>query len=45
MNFGTPKSRQSRSVPIPRFLRDHLAVQLAGKAPDDPVFTSPEGRC
>ena len=43
MNFGTPKSHESRFVSIPRFLRDDLAVQVAGKAPDDLVFTSPGG--
>jgi integrase len=30
-------------VPIPRFLADELAVQLAGKAPGDLLFTAPEG--
>ena len=43
MVFGTPKSHQSRSAPVPRFLRDDLAVQLAGKGPDDLVFTAPRG--
>jgi integrase len=43
MNFGTPKSHESRFVSIPRFLRDDLAVQVAGEAPDDLVFTSPGG--
>ncbi len=41
--FGTPKSHQVRSVPVPRFLRDDLMVQLAGKGPDDFVFPSPAG--
>ncbi|MDP9394864.1 MAG: tyrosine-type recombinase/integrase [Actinomycetota bacterium] len=41
--FGPPKTHQSRSVPVPRFLRDSLAEQLAGKAPDDLVFTAPRG--
>jgi len=41
--FGTPKSHQRRSVPVPRSLIDDLAVQVAGKAPGDLVFTSPEG--
>jgi integrase len=30
-------------VPIPRGIADDLAVLLAGKAPDDLVFTAPEG--
>lgn len=42
--WGSPKNHQARSVPIPRFLVDELAVHLAGKAPDDLVFTSPRGR-
>jgi len=40
---GTTKNHQRRSVPIPRFLADELAIQLAGKAPGDLVFTAPEG--
>jgi integrase len=40
---GTTKTHQRRSVPIPRFLADELAAQLAGKAPGDLVFTAPEG--
>jgi integrase len=41
--FSTPKSRQVRSVPIPRFLVDELARHVAGRAPDDFVFTAPRG--
>ena len=40
---GTTKNHQRRSVPIPRFLADDLAQHLAGKKPDDLVFTSPAG--
>jgi integrase len=40
---GEPKSYQRRSVPVPRFLRDEIAVHIAGKAPGDLVFTSPRG--
>jgi integrase len=39
---GTTKTHQRRSVPIPRFLVDELALELAAKAPGDLVFT-PEG--
>ena len=39
--FGTPKTHAQRSVPVPRFLRDALAEQLAGKEPDDFVFPAP----
>jgi integrase len=41
--FSTPKSHQVRSVPIVRFLVDELARHIAGKDPDDFVFTSPSG--
>jgi hypothetical protein len=35
---GTTKTPQRRSVPIPRFLADELAVDLATKAPGDLMF-------
>jgi len=41
--WGTPKSHQQRSVPVPRFLVDDLAVQVAGKSADALVFTTPRG--
>ena len=41
--FGTPKSHQRRSVPLPRFLVEPLAVHLAGRDGDELVFTSPGG--
>lgn len=41
--FGTPKSHQRRSVPFPRFLTEPLAQLVDGKAPDNLVFTSPDG--
>ena len=41
--FGTPKSHAARSVPVPRFVRAVLEQHLAGKTPDDLVFTSPDG--
>ena len=40
MVFGSPKSHARRRVPVPRFLRDDLAVQLADRAPDELVFPS-----
>ncbi len=43
MVFGSPKSHQSRSVPLPRFLVDDLALRLAGRRPNDLVFPSPAG--
>ena len=43
LDWGLPKSHERRWVPVPRFLVDDLAQHLAGKAPDDLVFTSPQG--
>ena len=40
---GTPKSHQSRTVPIPRFLARESAQAVLGKEPDDLVFTVPGG--
>lgn len=47
LHFGEPKTYQWRSVAIPPFLRELLAVHLVQHVPDDPealVFTSPRGR-
>ena len=44
LTWGTPKSHQIRSVPVSRFLADLLAVELAGKGPEDLVFTTVTGR-
>src|SRR5205823_3302447 len=41
--FSTPKTHQSRSVPIPRFLVDDLAAHVAGRASEEFVFSTP--RC
>jgi integrase len=41
--WGAPKSHESRSVPVPRFVADGLATHRAGKAQNDLVFTSPDG--
>ena len=41
--LGTPKSHQSRTVPIPRFLASELADLMAGKKADQLVFTTPGG--
>jgi len=43
VSYGTPKTHQRREVPIPRSLVDELAEQVAGKDPEDLVFTSPRG--
>lgn len=43
LTWGTPKSHQHRSVPVPRFLVDELAALTAGKAADDLVFVTSSG--
>lgn len=43
IGYGTPKTHQRRSVPIPRSLVDALAEHVAGKDSEDLVFTSPRG--
>jgi integrase len=41
--WGTTKSHERRSVPIPRFLADDLMLHLAGMDAEDLVFTGAEG--
>ena len=41
--LGTPKSHQSRTVPVPRFLARELSDVVAGKQADELVFTVPNG--
>ena len=41
--WGTPKSYEARSVPLPRFLVDELAIHLADRAPHDLLFTTVNG--
>jgi integrase len=41
--IGTPKDHEQRSVPVPAFLVDTLALHLAGRAPDARAFTAPGG--
>lgn len=43
LTWGTPKTHESRSVPFPEFLAPVLAGALAGKGPDDLVFTGGRG--
>ncbi len=43
LSIGTTKTGKRREVPLSRFLRDELAVAIAGKAPDDLVFPDPRG--
>jgi integrase len=41
--FGTPKTRQRRQVPIPRFLAEELVVHVADKEPGDFRFPAEKG--
>jgi integrase len=41
--FGTPKSHEHRSVPIPQFLIDELRRLIDGRSPDELVFTGARG--
>lgn len=41
--WSTPKTHQSRDVPMPRLVADLIAAQMEGKGPDDLLFTSPTG--
>lgn len=41
--LGTPKSHQSRSVPVPRFIAAELVAATGGKRADDLLFTVPGG--
>jgi integrase len=43
LDWGLPKSHERRWVPLPRILADDLAVQLAGKAPEELAFTTRHG--
>ena len=40
---GTPKSHQSRTVPLPPFLACEISEQVKGKRPDDLIFTTSGG--
>jgi hypothetical protein len=41
--LGSPKSHQSRTVPIPRFLADQLSELAERKKAEDLLFTTPGG--
>lgn len=43
LHYGTPKTHQRRSVPVPRSVRDELTVLCAGRAAGELVFTAPRG--
>lgn len=41
--WGTPKTHERRSVPVPPFIVDRLASRVAGKRREDLIFTSALG--
>jgi integrase len=41
--FGTPKTHQQRTVPLPAELVEPLARRCEGKQPDDLLLTTPAG--
>jgi integrase len=41
--WSTPKTHQSRSVPLPGPLTDRIAAITRLKGPEDLIFTAPEG--
>jgi integrase len=43
MTFGPTKGHERREVPLPRFIIDDLARHVAGRAPNDLVFTGERG--
>jgi integrase len=43
LQFGAPKTYERRAVPIPVGLAQQLAEHVAGKQPDDFVFSGPDG--
>jgi integrase len=43
MTFGPTKGHEHREVPLPRFLLDDLARQVAGRAAGDLVFSGERG--
>lgn len=43
ITYGLPKTHQRRWVPLPRSQVDQLAEHIAGKQPNELVFTSPRG--
>lgn len=41
--WGTPKGHARRWVSVPRFVAERLGEHVAGRSPNDLVFTSPQG--
>lgn len=43
LTWSTPKTHQTRRVPVPRTVMPHLVTAATGKGPEDLLFTAPEG--
>lgn len=43
LTWSTPKTHQTRSVPVPRTLAARIEELVRGRNPDDPIFTAPDG--
>ena len=43
LTWSTPKTHQTRSVPVPRTIARRIEELVQGRNPDDPIFTAPEG--
>jgi integrase len=43
LNWGTPKTHASRTVPVPAWLAERITESTAGKGPDDLLFSTPSG--
>ncbi len=43
LDWNSPKNHERRTVPIPRFLAAELSIHLAGRPPEDLVFTAANG--
>lgn len=43
LEWGTPKTHETRTVLLPAFLADRLGDHVEGMSPDDLVFTAPRG--
>ncbi|WP_082519207.1 tyrosine-type recombinase/integrase [Rhodococcus sp. Leaf233] len=43
LNWGTPKTHATRTVPVPTWLAARITESTTGKGPDDLLFSTPSG--
>src|SRR5665811_670680 len=43
LTWSTPKTHQTRSVPVPRTLATRIEELVQGRNPDEPIFSAPGG--